>query len=324
MRIFRGACRELTLVIYVTVLPYLCYVYSFSRSRNALISLSDKKNLDLLVAGLQELWYTIVSTEGTASSLEKARISITKVKELTNFPTMLDGYVKTLHLNVYGGILARRDQSHHMEALEKHNIGTFEPVFVNIYPFYAKVSSASGVSFDDEIENINIGDPTMIKAAVKFLNGCGSIEGDKFLPSFIVPFTLKSSLRYGENPHQKAAFYTDGSLSEVNGGGITKAIQHQGKEMSYNNYFDADAAWNCVCEFKEPTCTIVKHTNPCGALAKDINEFKSPIDGETQMFYEIVIAPSYSEKGLEILLGKSKTLRILEAKKNNRGKLSLR
>nr|GEU82699.1 zinc finger, CCHC-type [Tanacetum cinerariifolium] len=370
-------------------LHVLVYLYAW----NALISLSDKKNLDLLVAGLQELWYTIVSTEGTASSLEKAGIFITKVKKLTNFPTMLDGHVKTLHLNVYGGILTRRDQSHHMEALEKHNIGTFELVFVNIYPFYAKVSSASGVSFDDGIENINIGlgetleDKVLVRkllnsapkkflpivatieqyqdldemsfeeavgrltayeeriksqdtleandqdkllmassnnksygkwrgkdfnqeakesmkwknnpnarrtstsqgtkdkiklkcyeceswheklsnivllTILQFLNGCGSTEGDKFLPSFIVPFTLKSSLRYGENPHQKAAFYTDISLSEVNGGGITKAIQHQGKEMSYNNYFDADAAWNCVCEFKEPTCTVVKHTNPCG------------------------------------------------------------
>ncbi|GJR49146.1 AICARFT/IMPCHase bienzyme family protein [Tanacetum coccineum] len=383
-------------------------VTSPSGSKNALISLSDKKNLDLLAAGLQELGYTIVSTGGTASALEKAGISVTKVEELTNFPEMLDGRVKTLHPNVHGGILARRDQSHHMEALEKHSIGTFELVIVNLYPFYAKVSSANGVTFDDGIENIDIGGPTMIRAAAKnhkdvlvvvdsedypvlleFLKGnkddqqfrkmlawkafqhCAAYdsavsewlwkqtEGDKFSPSFTVPLTLKSSLRYGENPHQKAAFYTDSSLSEVNGGGIATAIQHHGKEMSYNNYLDADAAWNCVCEFEKPTCVVVKHTNPCGvasrddlieayrlavkadpvsafggivafntevdeALAKDIREFRSPTDGETRMFYEIVVAPSYSEKGLEILRGKSKTLRILEAKKNSRGKLSLR
>ncbi|GJY74626.1 AICARFT/IMPCHase bienzyme family protein [Tanacetum coccineum] len=313
-------------------------------SKNALISLSDKKNLDLLAAGLQELGYTIVSTGGTASALEKAGISVTKVEELTNFPEMLDGRVKTLHPNVHGGILARRDQSHHMEALKKHSIGTFELVVVNLYPFYAKVSSASGVTFDDGIKNIDIGGPTMIRAAAKnhkdvlvvvdsedypvlleFLKGnkddqqfrrklawkafqrCAAYdsavsewlwkqtEGDKFSPSFIVPLTLKSSLRYGENPHQKAAFYTDSSLSEVNGGGIATAIQHHGKEMSYNNYLDADAAWNCV------SSRDAFNTEVDEALAKDIREFRSPTDCETRMFYEIVVAPSYSEKGLEIL-----------------------
>ncbi|KAM1079127.1 hypothetical protein ACFX2B_013727 [Malus domestica] len=170
---------------------------------------------------------------------------------------------------------------------------------------------------------------------------------------------LKSPLRYGENPHQKAAFYVDKSLSEVNAGGIATAIQHHGKETSYNNYLDADAAWNCVSEFQNPTCVVVKHTNPCGvssrddileayrlavkadpvsafggivafnvevdeALAKEIREFRSPTDGETRMFYEIVVAPKYTKKGLEILRGKSKTLRILEARKNEKGKLSLR
>lgn len=377
-------------------------------SKQALISLSDKKDLDILGTGLQELGYTIVSTGGTASALEKAGVPVTKVEELTQFPEMLDGRVKTLHPNIHGGILARRDQSHHLEALDKHNISTFELVVVNLYPFYAKVTSTNGITFDDGIENIDIGGPTMIRAAAKnhkdvlvvvdsqdypivleFLKGnkddqqfrrklawkafqhvasydsavsewlWKQTEGDAFPPSFTVPLSLKSSLRYGENPHQKAAFYTDSSLSEVNGGGIATAIQHHGKEMSYNNYLDADAAWNCVCEFDKPTCVVVKHTNPCGvasrddlieayrlavkadpvsafggivafnkevdeALARDIREFRSPTDGETRMFYEIVVAPSYSEKGLEILRGKSKTLRILEAKKNSRGKLSLR
>ncbi|KAL8217373.1 hypothetical protein R6Q57_020746 [Mikania cordata] len=383
-------------------------VASPSASKQALISLSDKKNLDILATELQELGYTIVSTGGTASALENAGISVTKVEELTKFPEMLDGRVKTLHPNVHGGILARRDQSHHMEALEKHRISTFELVVVNLYPFYEKVTSSIGVSFDEGVENIDIGGPTMIRAAAKnhkdvlvvvdsqdypllleFLKGnkddqqfrrklawkafqhvaaydsavsewlWKQTEGDKFPPGFNVPLSLKSSLRYGENPHQKAAFYADSSLSEVNGGGIATAIQHHGKEMSYNNYLDADAAWNCVCEFEKPTCVVVKHTNPCGvasrddlieayrlavkadpvsafggivafnreideALARDIREFRSPTDGETRMFYEIVVAPSYSEKGLEILRGKSKTLRILEAKKNSKGKLSLR
>lgn len=381
---------------------------STSGRKQALISLSDKTDLAKLGNGLQELGYTIVSTGGTASALEGAGVSVTKVEELTRFPEMLDGRVKTLHPGIHGGILARRDQEHHMEALKKHEIGTFDVVVVNLYPFYAKVSSSSGISFENGIENIDIGGPAMIRAAAKnhrdvlvvvdsedypdlleFLRGDNDDQqfrrklawkafqhvasydsavsewlwkqtvGDKFPPSLTVPLSLKDPLRYGENPHQKAAVYIDKSLSEVNAGGIATVIQHHGKEMSYNNYLDADAAWNCVCEFNKPTCVVVKHTNPCGvasrddiieayrlavkadpvsafggivafnvevdeALAKDIREFRSPTDGETRMFYEIVVAPKYTEKGLEVLRGKSKTLRILEASKNNKGKLSLR
>ncbi|GER35619.1 bifunctional purine biosynthesis protein purH, partial [Striga asiatica] len=379
-----------------------------SAKRQALISLSDKKDLALLGNGLQDLGITIVSTGGTASALETFGVSVTKVEELTQFPEMLDGRVKTLHPNIHGGILARRDQDNHMEALENHGISTFDVVVVNLYPFYDKVSSSAGISFEDGIENIDIGGPAMIRAAAKnhkdvlvvvdsndypalleYLQGgqkdqhfrrrlawkafqhvasydsavaewlWKQTEGDKFPLSMTVPLSHKTSLRYGENPHQKAAFYVDKSLVEVNAGGIATAIQHHGKEMSYNNYLDADAAWNCVCEFSKPTCVVVKHTNPCGvasrddiieayrlavkadpvsafgsivafnvevdeALARDIREFRSPTDGETRMFYEIVVAPKYSEKGLEVLRGKSKTLRILEASKNDRGKLSLR
>ncbi|KAK4285318.1 hypothetical protein QN277_002030 [Acacia crassicarpa] len=377
-------------------------------NKQALISLSDKKDLAFLGNGLQELGYSIVSTGGTAAALESAGVTVTKVEQLTQFPEMLDGRVKTLHPNVHGGILARRDQKHHMEALNTHGIGTFDVVVVNLYPFYDKVTSTGGIEFEDGIENIDIGGPTMIRAAAKnhndvlvvvdsedypalieYLKGNQEDQklrrmlawkafqhvasydsavsewlwrqnvGDKFPPSLTVPLSLKSHLRYGENPHQKAAFYVDKSLSEFNTGGIATAIQHHGKEMSYNNYLDADAAWNCVCEFKSRTCVVVKHTNPCGvasrddileayrlavkgdpvsafggivafnvevdeALAREIREFRSPTDGETRMFYEIVVAPSYSEKGLEVLQGKSKTLRILEAKKNEPGKLSLR
>nr|KJB14667.1 hypothetical protein B456_002G136700 [Gossypium raimondii] len=377
---------------------------SAAGNKQALISLSDKKDLALLGNGLQELGYTIVSTGGTASALENAGVSVTKVEQLTCFPEMLDGRVKTLHPNIHGGILARRDQKHHMEALNKYGIGTFDVVVVNLYPFYDKVTSMGGIAFDDGIENIDIGGPAMIRAAAKnhkdvlvvvdsqdypalleFLEGSQDDQqfrrklawkafehvasydsavsewlwkqtvGDKFPPSLTVPLSLKSSLRYGENPHQKAAFYVDKSLSEVNAGGIATAIQHHGKEMSYNNYLDADAAWNCVSEFRNPTCVVVKHTNPCGVASRDdileayrlavkadpvsafggivafnievdeeIREFRSPTDGETRMFYEIVVAPMYTEKGLEILRGKSKTLRILEAEKNEKGKLSLR
>ncbi|KAL6513779.1 hypothetical protein OROMI_034538 [Orobanche minor] len=350
--------------------------------------------------------FTIVSTGGTASALESSGVSVTKVEELTKFPEMLDGRVKTLHPNIHGGILARRDQDHHMEALENHGIGTFDVVVVNLYPFYDKVSSSTGISFEDGIENIDIGGPAMIRAAAKnhkdvlvvvdsndypalieYLQGgqndkqfrmtlawkafqhVASYDSavsewlwkqiEEFPPSMTMSLSHKSSLRYGENPHQKAAFYVDKSLAEVNAGGIATSVQHHGKEMSYNNYLDADAAWNCVSDFSKPTCVIVKHTNPCGvashndiieayrlavkadpvsafggivafnvevdeALAKDIREFRSPTDGETRMFYEIVVAPKYSEKGLEVLRGKSKTLRTLEASKNDKGKLSVR
>ncbi|KAL5718803.1 hypothetical protein ACHQM5_011670 [Ranunculus cassubicifolius] len=376
--------------------------------KQALISLSDKKDLAILGNGLKALGFSIVSTGGTASSLEEAGVSVTKVEQLTGFPEMLDGRVKTLHPKIHGGILARRDLKHHVEALNEHEIGTFDVVVVNLYPFYNKVSSSSGITFEDGVENIDIGGPAMIRAAAKnhkdvlvvvdpedypalleYLKGDQGDQmfrrklawkafehvasydsavsewlwkqtgGDEFPPNFTVPLSLKSSLRYGENPHQKAAFYVDKSLSEVRAGGIATAIQHHGKEMSYNNYLDADAAWNCVSEFENPTCVVVKHTNPCGVasrdniieayrlavkadpvsafggivafnvevdedLAKDIREFRSPTDGETRMFYEIVVAPKYTERGLEVLRGKSKTLRILEATKNNKGKVSLR
>ncbi|CAL1392924.1 unnamed protein product [Linum trigynum] len=380
-----------------------------SGQKQVLISLSDKKDLAFLGNGLQSLGYTIVSTGGTASALESAGVSVTKVEKLTQFPEMLDGRVKTLHPNIHGGILARRDQKHHMEDLSSHGIGTFDIVVVNLYPFYDKVTATGGIKFEDGIENIDIGGPAMIRAAAKnhkdvlvvvdsedypelleFLKTSQDDQQfrrklawkafqhvasydsavsewlwkqtngeDKFPHSFTVPLSLKSSLRYGENPHQKAAFYVDKSISEVKAGGIATAIQHHGKEMSYNNYLDADAAWNCVSEFQSPTCVVVKHTNPCGvasrsdileayrlavkadpvsafggivafntevdeSLAREIREFRSPTDGETRMFYEIVVAPKYTEKGLETLRGKSKTLRILEARKNEKGKLSLR
>ncbi|XP_021321509.1 uncharacterized protein LOC8071173 isoform X3 [Sorghum bicolor] len=376
--------------------------------KQALISLSDKTDLANLGNGLQRLGFSIISTGGTASSLEASGVNVTKVEEITHFPEMLDGRVKTLHPSIHGGILARRDQEHHLKALKEHGIGTFDVVVVNLYPFYDKVTSGA-ISFEDGIENIDIGGPTLIRAAAKnhkdvlvvvdhkdypalleYLEGKQddphfrrtlawkafqhvasydsavsewlwkqSNKEDPFPPSFTVPLTMKSTLRYGENPHQKAAFYGDKSLSLVNAGGIATAIQHHGKEMSYNNYLDADAAWNCVSEFESPTCVVVKHTNPCGVasrqdileayrlavkgdpvsafggivafnrtidedLAREIREFRSPTDGETRMFYEIVVAPGYTEKGLEVLKGKSKTLRILEAKRSGKGMLSLR
>lgn len=390
--------------------PTFSPAFSPSGSKQVLISLSNKTNLEGLGKSLVDLGYTIISTGGTADTLENANVVVKRVEELTAFPEMLDGRVKTLHPIIHGGILARRDSDIHMGALKEWNIGTIDIVVVNLYPFYETVTAARAVSFEDSVEKIDIGGPAMIRAAAKnhkdvlvvvdpddytslieHLQEKGGMDDqayrkllawkafqhvasydsavaewfwkqtctDDFAPSYTVPLSKFSSLRYGENPHQKAAFYIDKSLAQIDLGGIASAVQHHGKEMSYNNYLDADAAWNCVSEFSSPTCVIVKHTNPCGVasrenlkeayrlaveadpvsafggivafnveideeLARDIREFRSPTDGETRMFYEIVVAPKYTARGLEILKGKSKSLRILEAKMSQKGKCSLR
>ncbi|KAI7839570.1 hypothetical protein COHA_006696 [Chlorella ohadii] len=366
----------------------------------ALISVSDKTGLDALAKGLAELGYEIVSTGGSATAIEAAGVPVKRVEELTGFPEMLDGRVKTLHPGVHGGILARRDLPQHMDAIGQHNIQPIDIVVVNLYPFRQTVTAANKPSYEVAVENIDIGGPAMIRAAAKnhehvtvvvdpsdyatlleqlkggapaadqlsFRKRCAwkafqhcatydstvaewlwGAVGEGPAPEMSVPMKLAQGLRYGENPHQSAAFYTDASLAEHSLGGVGTAVQHHGKELSYNNYLDADAAYSTACDFAEPTCVIVKHTNPCGVasrddlleayrlaviadpisafggivafnrpvdadLAREIREFRSPTDGETRMFYEIVIAPSYTPEGLEVLKGKSKTLRILEAK----------
>lgn len=370
-----------------------------SGKKRALISVSDKTNLKEIAQGLHDLGYELVSTGGSAKTIESFGLPVLGVEEVTGFPEMLDGRVKTLHPGVHGGLLAKRNDSGHMEAIKSHDISLIDVLVVNLYPFRETVTSDS-VTFESGVENIDIGGPAMIRAAAKnhidvsvvvdpddymeFLdilssgNESAQEKQRRFLawkafqhtasydsivaewlwkqyddsrpsPEICIPMKLQDSLRYGENPHQSAAFYTDESLREHNIGGVASSIQHHGKEMSYNNYLDADAAYSTACDFSESTCVIVKHTNPCGIatrgdlleayrlaviadpisafggivafnrtidedLAREIREFRSPTDGETRMFYEIVIAPGYTEKGLEVLKGKSKTLRILEAK----------
>ena len=353
------------------------------------------------------------------------------MESLTGFPEMLSGRVKTLHPGVHGGILAIRSDPSHMQAISGAGIALIDVVAVNLYPFRATVTNeAKQATFDEAIENIDIGGPAMIRAAAKnhaavtvvvdpadyaeVLSRLGSSSeasssgdsgtgeafrarlawkafahtgsydaqvaewmwnavGDKAEdsskiappPEIVVPMRLSSTLRYGENPHQSAAFYEDLSLAEafpLGGGGVARSVQHHGKEMSYNNYLDADAAYQCVTDFEGPACVIVKHTNPCGValaskgdktdlrpayraavkadptsafggivafnrvvdeeLAAEIREFRSPSDGETRMFYEIVVAPGYTPAGLEKLKGKSKTLRILETPPRARNKAS--
>lgn len=364
----------------------------------ALVSVSDKTGLDELAKGLAAAGYELVSTGGSAKAIESAGVAVKKVEDLTGFPEMLDGRVKTLHPGVHGGILAIRSNPTHMDAIKQHNIQTIDLVVVNLYPFRATVTRSPAPPFEEGVENIDIGGPAMIRAAAKNHGDVtvivdpadytellaqlssggvsqdfrkkmawkayqhtasydaqvaewlwGQVGGGEPAPALSVPMQLSQGLRYGENPHQAAAFYVDESLAEAGKGGIATAVQHHGKEMSYNNYLDADAAYSCCCDFKEPTCVIVKHTNPCGvasrgdlleayrlavradpvsafggivafnrvvdeALAKEIREFRSPTDNETRMFYEIVVAPGYTPEGLEVLKGKSKALRILEAK----------
>ena len=373
--------------------------------KRALISVSDKTNLEFLAKGLHAAGYELFSTGGSKTSIESFGVPCTAVEELTGFPEMMDGRVKTLHPGVHGGLLARRDDPSHMAAASSNNISMIDVLVVNLYPFRATVTKPN-VTYAEGVENIDIGGPAMIRAAAKnhahvsvvvdpadyedFLGHltqqssedstdfqakrtylawkafqhCSSYDAlvsewlwqqvgnGEMQPEVTVPMKLKEVTRYGENSHQRAAIYSDESLREHGSGGVGSATQHHGKEMSYNNYLDAEAAFSMASDFKDPCCVIVKHTNSCGVsvaneqrdlleayrcavradpisafggivafnttidedIAREIREFRSPTDGETRMFYEIVIAPGYTEKGLEVLKGKSKTLRILEAK----------
>lgn len=359
----------------------------------ALLTVYDKRDIDTFARGLAALGWELLSTGGTYETLRNAGLRAQKVEDVTGFPEMLDGRVKTLHPRIHAGILARRDIRAHLEALDHHAIDTIDLVACNLYPFRATVARP-GVTFDEALEQIDIGGPTLLRAAAKnhrdVLVVCdpddygpvlealraGAVDpsfrrrlawkafahvaaydsaiaewlwaGEGFPPALTLPLELAQPLRYGENPHQRAAFYVDRSLAAAGKGGIATARQHHGKEMSYNNFLDADAAWNAVNEFSEPTCVIVKHTNPCGVASRDdlveayryavaadpvsafggivafnrpvderlaraIREFRSPVDGQTRMFYEIVIAPGFTDEGLAILRGKSRELRILEA-----------
>jgi len=353
----------------------------------ALLSLTDKTGAVEFARGLRALDVTLISTGGTAKLLKDAGLEVHDVSNVTHFPEMLDGRVKTIHPNIAGGILAMRSKPEHMEALEQHAIPTIDLVVVNLYAF-EKIAAKKDAHVEDLIENIDIGGPTMIRAAAKNwqdvavvtnpgdynalleeLNANAgalskkthwdlavkafhmtaaydraisnrladiSIEGEDFrdertdLPRTLdlrVPRAL--DMRYGENPHQKAALYATG------GQGVAGGKQLQGKELSYNNLVDLDAAWLLVQEFEEPASVIIKHTNPCGcaeqsALAESYRKafdadpvsafggvlaFNRELDGETaaevsKTFIEAIAAPSYSAEALQILSAK-KNLRLV-------------
>ena len=351
--------------------------------KRALISVSDKTGLVELAKALSESGVEILSTGGTAKLLADQFIPVIEVSKHTGFPEMMDGRVKTLHPKIHGGILGRRGQDD--EVMREHGIGAIDLVVVNLYPFEATISKPD-CSLEDAIENIDIGGPTMVRAAAKnhanvaivvdpanyenvinemreqdgiskdscfklatkafehtarydgmIANYLGTIvenakignEGPEAFPStFNVQFQKAQTMRYGENPHQEAAFYVSTKQTEAS---ISTAKQIQGKELSYNNIADTDAALECVKQFNDkPACVIVKHANPCGVAVDDnllaaydrayqtdpesafggIIAFNQELDTETataiidRQFVEVIIAPSASQESIAVVASK--------------------
>jgi len=340
--------------------------------KRALLSVSDKSRLIDQAKALHERGVKLVSTGGTHRAIAAAGIPVKDVSELTNFPEMMDGRVKTLHPMVHGGLLGDRDLTSHKDAMHDHGILSIDLLIVNLYPFEQAV--ASGGSYEMCVENIDIGGPAMIRAAAKnhahvavctdaddvdavlkdmdandgqtsgtlrrklagktyarsaaydaaIANYFADIVADT--PSYRVQGgALKQELRYGENPHQTAAFYSDGS----NRPGVSTADQIQGKALSYNNINDTDAAYELVAEFGDtakgdrPAVAIIKHANPCGVAVADdfITAYKNALDGNldavtakeiVKVFTEVVIAPSADEDAIAVFK-KKKNLRLLIA-----------
>lgn len=358
----------------------------------ALLSVSDKTGVLDFARELHAAGVKLLSTGGTARLLAEAGLPVTEVSEVTGFPEMLDGRVKTLHPRIHGGLLARRDLPAHMAALQQHGIGTIDLLIVNLYPF-AQATARTDCTLDDAIENIDIGGPAMLRAAAKNWQDvavvidpadyarvlaelkAGRIErATKFMLAkkvfahtaaydgmitnyltalaegaeastaavpqrgeypqvFNLQLVKTQDLRYGENPHQSAAFYRDARPVE---GGLSLGRQLQGKELSYNNIADADAAWECVKTFDAPACVIVKHANPCGvavagtaleayqkAFQTDptsafggIIAFNQPLDGAaaeqvSKQFVEVVIAPRITPEARSVFAAKQ-NVRLLE------------
>ena len=349
----------------------------------AIISVSDKTGVSDFAKDLSRLGYEIFSTGGTKKALAEAKVPVKSVSEITGFPEILNGRVKTLHPAVHGGLLAKRNLSAHLEELAKNKIELIDLVAVNLYPFVQTVAK-EGVSLDEALENIDIGGPTMIRAAAKNFPGVivvvdpadypliidklkqGELPNEErkrlaqkafqhvalydtaiaqylrqdeegFPDEMTIALKKRYALRYGENPHQPAAFYAELTVGEKKPTGITWAEQLWGKELSFNNILDGDAAWGVVTDFADPSVAIIKHTNTCGlASHPDIAEaYRRALTGDpvaafggivaanrtvTQamaeemrsVFYEIVIAPEYEAEALETLK-KKKDLRILRA-----------
>jgi phosphoribosylaminoimidazolecarboxamide formyltransferase/IMP cyclohydrolase len=364
---------------------------SSSRIQRAILSVTDKAGLVDFARKLSALGIELISTGGTAKLLRESDVKVKDVSELTGFPEMLDGRVKTLHPKVHGGILHRRADPKHVAAVTEHGIAPIDMVVVNLYAF-EKTAAKPGVAFEELIENIDIGGPSMIRSAAKNFHDVAIVtspsdydsiadelsrsagvlshetkwrlaqkafattaaydaaiastlervapeslqlqpEGGLFPATLRFTFHKTLDLRYGENPHQKAAMYSDGS-----GVGVANAHQLQGKELSYNNIVDLQAAWDLAQEFDEPVVAIIKHTNPCGtATGKTLAEaykralecdpvsafggvigVNRPIDAEAaeemhKLFLEVIAAPAFDEAAKTKFASK-KNLRLVEVK----------
>src|SRR4051812_43791745 len=349
--------------------------------RRALLSVSDKRGLVDFARGLAQLGVEIISTGGTARELAEAGIETRAVDDYTGFPEILDGRVKTLNPKIYAGLLAVRSNEQHMRTIDEHAIEPIDLVCVNLYPF-ERTAARRGVSDEEVIENIDIGGPTMIRAAAKnhaftavvvspesydavleelrASDGVLSMptrehlageafaltarydtaiarwfaeKGEDFPPLFVRAFEKIVDLPYGENPHQRAAYYQQvGARMHV----LSMVRQHHGKQLSFNNLLDLDSARGLAYDFEVPSCAIVKHNNPCGAaigrnpleayqraFASDpvsafggVIAFNRPIDAElaegiSQQFAEVIFAPGYDDEALEIL-SRKENVRILQ------------
>ncbi|HEX2016665.1 MAG TPA: bifunctional phosphoribosylaminoimidazolecarboxamide formyltransferase/IMP cyclohydrolase [Solirubrobacteraceae bacterium] len=349
--------------------------------RRALLSVSDKRGIVEFAQGLADLGVEIVSTGGTASELAQAGLAVRSVEDLTGSPEVMDGRVKTLHPKLYAGLLARRDNAEHLGQAQQMGVEFIDLVCVNLYPF-ERTASRRGVSDQEIIENIDIGGPTMIRAAAKNQGYAAVVvrpesydavlaelrDGDarlseptrESLAAEAFAYTARYDtaiarwfaereddfphlhvrayekvvdLPYGENPHQRAAFYSQvGARMHV----LSMVRQHHGKQLSFNNLLDLDAARRLVEEFEVPACTIVKHNNPCGAaIGRDVKEayerafacdplsafggviaVNRPVDRECaelmgQQFIEVLVAPGYEDSALETLSEKP-NVRLLE------------
>jgi phosphoribosylaminoimidazolecarboxamide formyltransferase/IMP cyclohydrolase len=351
--------------------------------KRALLSVSDKAGIVEFAAALRDMGVELLSTGGTYRLLKDSGLQVTEVADYTGFPEMMDGRVKTLHPKVHGGILGRRGQDDSVMA--EHGITPIDMVVVNLYPFAATVAKP-GCTLEEAIENIDIGGPTMVRAAAKnhrFVNivvnaadyaailgemqaneGCTTLAtrfdlaikayehtaaydgaianhfgslvpggSETFPRTFNTQFHKVQEMRYGENPHQRAAFYVESAPAEA---GIATARQLQGKELSYNNVADTDAALECVKNFQQPACVIVKHANPCGvAIANTISEaydlafatdtesafggiiaFNRELDAGTaakiveRQFVEVIVAPSVTTEAAALVADK-KNVRLL-------------
>ncbi len=354
--------------------------------KRALISVFDKNGILEFANFLVNHGVEIISTGGTYKHLKENGVPVIEVAEVTGAPEMLDGRVKTLHPVIHGGILAIRDNAEHMATIKERGISTIDMVVVNLYPFFKKVNE--DLTFEEKVEFIDIGGPTMLRSAAKSFHDVVVISDtadyetvmkemeagevtfetkkrlagkvfnltsaydaaiSQFLLGDEMPKYLNASyeklmdLRYGENPHQKAAYY----ISTTDTGAMKDFEQLNGKELSFNNLRDMDVAWRTVCEFTEPACCGLKHSTPCGAaIGKNVYEaytkayecdpvsifggivaLNKEVDADTaremvKIFLEIVIAPSFTDEALEVLRTK-KNLRVIKCKHTPQDKINM-